>query len=306
MSHKNVCLFFAPQADPVQATTTIDQGYLPMNASHRPALTGVDTHAHIFRRDLPMVSNRRYSPEYDALAEQYLEHLDRHGLSHGVLIQPSFLGTDNHFMLDALQRYPQRLRAIAVVEADTSEAQLDELAEAGVVGIRLNLIGKSLADYVSPAWTALFERLARRGWQVEIQRGIDDVARIGAAILATGVVVVIDHFGLPSAGIDPSNPSHQAFLQLLGHERVWLKLSAAYRSHSDQQQAQQLLVQLRQAAGGIERFVWGSDWPNTQFEDQTDYIRQFAFVQALLPDEGERAQVLTANPAKLFGFDVSR
>ena len=80
-----------------------------------PAITGVDSHAHIFRQDLPMVANRRYSPDYDALVEQYLEHLDRFGLSHGVLIQPSFLGTDNHFMVAALQRFPERLRGVAVV-----------------------------------------------------------------------------------------------------------------------------------------------------------------------------------------------
>jgi predicted TIM-barrel fold metal-dependent hydrolase len=277
-----------------------------MTGLHPPAFTGVDTHAHIFRQDLPMVPNRRYSPHYDAQVEQYLAHLDRNGLSHGVLIQPSFLGTDNSFMLEALRRYPQRLRAVAVVETDVSEAQLDELDEAGVVGIRLNLIGKTLADYSGAAWIALFERLARRGWQVEIQRGIDDVALIVPAMLACGVNVVIDHFGLPTGGIDVSNPNHKAFLELLGNDRVWLKLSAAYRSQSDLPQARQILAQVREASGGIARFVWGSDWPNTQFEDQTDYDRQVAFIAALLPDAYERAQVLMANPAKLFGFGVSR
>ena len=44
-------------------------------------ISGIDTHAHIFRQDLPMVAGRRYSPDYDALIEQYLAHLDRHGLS---------------------------------------------------------------------------------------------------------------------------------------------------------------------------------------------------------------------------------
>ncbi|MFL9812224.1 amidohydrolase family protein [Stutzerimonas sp. VN223-3] len=277
-----------------------------MTGFYPPALTGVDTHAHIFRQDLPMAPGRRYSPHYDALVEQYLEHLDRNGLSHGVLIQPSFLGTDNHFMLEALRRYPQRLRAVAVVDADISETQLDELAEAGVVGIRLNLIGKTLNDYSGPAWTALFERLAPRGWQVEIQRGIDDVALIVPAILACGVDVVIDHFGLPTGGIDADKPNHKAFLALLGDKRVWLKLSAAYRSQSDLAQAATVLAQVREASDGIERFLWGSDWPNTQFEDQTDYDRQVAFIEALLPDAGERAQVLMNNPAELFGFNLSR
>lgn len=112
-----------------------------------PAITGIDTHAHIFRQDLPMVANRRYSPHYDALVEQYLAHLDAHGLSHGVLIQPSFLGTDNGFMVEALRLHPERLRGVAVVDVAITDAELDALAAAGVVGIRLNLIGKELQDY---------------------------------------------------------------------------------------------------------------------------------------------------------------
>ena len=271
-----------------------------------PAITGIDTHAHIFRQDLPMVANRRYSPDYDALIEQYLAHLDHHGLSHGVLIQPSFLGTDNSYMLQALRRYPQRLRAVAVVDATVSEQQLDALAEAGVVGIRLNLIGKRLADYAGPEWTALFKRLAVRGWQVEIQRGFDDLALIVPAILACGVDVVVDHFGLPADGIDPRKDTHRTFLHLLSEPKLWLKLSAGYRSQTDLAKGQALLAQLREAAGGIERMLWGSDWPNTQFESRTCYADQAEFFQALLPDANERAQILSANPAKLFGFAHSR
>lgn len=277
-----------------------------MTSTRLSPLSGIDTHAHVFRQDLPMVANRRYSPDYDALVEAYLAHLDRHGLAHGVLIQPSFLGTDNSFMLDALRRYPQRLRGVAVVDASITDAQLDRLGDAGVVGIRLNLIGKNLQDYAGPEWTSLFKRLAERKWQVEIQRGIDDLALIVPAILACGVDVVIDHFGLPAEGIDISKPNHQTFLHLLAEPKVWLKLSAAYRSGSDFTKAQTLLEQVREAAGDLSHFLWGSDWPHTQFEDQTGYADQFAFIEALLPDVDERAQVLLDNPSKLFGFVPSR
>ncbi|MGE7991445.1 amidohydrolase family protein [Pseudomonas sp. NPDC089554] len=271
-----------------------------------PAITGIDSHAHIFRQNLPMVRNRRYSPGYDALIEQYLCHLDRHGLSHGVLIQPSFLGTDNSYMLQALRRHPQRLRAVAVVDASISEQQLDELAEAGVVGIRLNLIGVSPDDYAGPEWMTLFKRLAGRGWQVEIQRGLDDLVLIVPPLLACGVDVVVDHFGLPGADIDPENDNHRLFLHLLAEPNLWLKLSASYRSQSDLAKARRVLAQVRQAAGGLQRLLWGSDWPNTQFEQQTSYAEQYAFFEALLPDTTERRQVLVVNPIKLFGFDRSR
>lgn len=265
-------------------------------------ITGIDTHAHIFRRDLPMVAGRRYSPDYDATVEQYLAHLDACGLSHGVLIQPSFLGTDNHYMVAALQRFPERLRGVAVVDAQISDGELDELAAAGVVGIRLNLIGKLLEDYTGPAWSGLFRRLARRGWQVEIQRGFADLALVVPAILESGVTVVIDHFGLPAASVQLDEPQHAPFFDLFGQAPVWIKLSAAYRSQSDLARARAIEARLREACGGVGRFLWGSDWPNTQFEAQTRYDEQFALLEAILPDPEERRRVLVDNPATLFGF----
>ncbi|MFP6850222.1 MAG: amidohydrolase family protein [Pseudomonas sp.] len=265
-------------------------------------ISGIDTHAHIFLQDLPMVAGRRYSPDYDARVEQYLAHLDGCGLSHGVLIQPSFLGTDNHFMVEALQRFPERLRGVAVVDPDVSDVQLDALADAGVVGVRLNLIGKELGDYTGANWQALFQRLASRGWQVEIQRGFADLALIVPQILESGVTVVVDHFGLPSPTIDLDDKQHAAFFDSLSGGKVWLKLSAAYRSQSDLARATEVLARLRNACGGVGRFVWGSDWPNTQFESQTDYAAQIALFKALLPDADERREVLVSNPAILFGF----
>lgn len=265
-------------------------------------ISGIDTHAHIFLQDLPMVAGRRYSPDYDAMVEQYLAHLDSCGLSHGVLIQPSFLGTDNHFMVEALQRFPERLRGVAVVDPDVSDVQLDTLADAGVVGVRLNLIGKELGDYAGGKWQALFLRLASRGWQVEIQRGFADLALIVPQILESGVTVVVDHFGLPSPATDLDDKQHAAFFDSFSGGKVWVKLSAAYRSQSDLARTTEVLARLRKACGGVGRFVWGSDWPNTQFESKTDYAAQLAQFKALLPDADERREVLVSNPAILFGF----
>jgi predicted TIM-barrel fold metal-dependent hydrolase len=64
----------------------------------------VDTHAHVFRRGLKLADTRRYAPDYDVEIEDYLRQLDAHAVTRGVLVQPSFLGTDNSFMLKALHR----------------------------------------------------------------------------------------------------------------------------------------------------------------------------------------------------------
>ncbi|TMV43944.1 amidohydrolase, partial [Thioclava sp. BHET1] len=187
----------------------------------------VDSHAHIFDPNRPMAEGRRYTPDYAATLEDWFAHLDAAGLSHGVLIQPSFLGQDNGMIAEALSVHPDRLRGVAVLANDTSEAELARLDAAGFVGARLNLVGRTPEDYAAPDWQRFFHRLAEIGWQIEIQRPVTDIAAITPPILATGLTVMIDHFGLPEGGLRPDGPGHQAFLDLLSREPgLWVKLSA--------------------------------------------------------------------------------
>lgn len=265
-------------------------------------ITAVDTHAHVFCADLPMVSGRRYSPDHDATVESYVAQLGAHGISHGVLIQPSFLGTDNGFMLAALRRFPDRLRGVAVIDTGAPEEEMDHLASAGVTGVRLNLVGRPAEDYADPQWQRFFHRIANRDWQIEVQRPMEDLAAVAGPMLAAGVTVVIDHFGLPDGPIDPARPGHGAFLDLMSAPNLWMKLSAPYRARLDTAEAKAALDLLREAAGGSERFLWGSDWPHTQHEAETDYAAQVRRRDELLTDPAERQAVLIDNPARLFGF----
>ena len=59
------------------------------------AVTAVDAHAHVMRRDAPLAPDRHSAPKRDCTVEEYLAVLDTHGISHGVLTAPSFYGTDN-------------------------------------------------------------------------------------------------------------------------------------------------------------------------------------------------------------------
>jgi predicted TIM-barrel fold metal-dependent hydrolase len=117
-------------------------------------VTAVDCHAHVFKRGLPLADVRRYAPDYYATPEDYIKVLDGNGVSHAVLVQPSFLGTDN---LDTLRRYP-RFRGIAVVQPTIRSDELRALDEAGVVGIRLNLIGAPDPQLDIEPWPALLKR----------------------------------------------------------------------------------------------------------------------------------------------------
>lgn len=265
-------------------------------------LTAVDGHAHIFRRGLALAPSRRYAPDYDATLPDFLARLDAHGVSHGVLVQPSFLGTDNSYLLAALAAQPERLRGIAVADPRASLDDLEALDRAGVVGIRLNLAGAPLPDLARGPWPACLERVAALGWQVEVQRAARDLPPLVEALLGRGVAVVVDHFGLPDPRLGVDDPGFRALLALAGSRRVWLKLSGRYRNGAGVAEAAMPLVR---DAFGPDRLVWGSDWPHTQFERQVTYAQALAHLETWLPDPAERAAVLMHTPARLFRFETT-
>lgn len=260
-------------------------------------ITGVDSHAHIFRRGLPLAGGRRYTPGYDATLQDYLGNLAANGISHGVLVQPSFLGTDNSFLLAALAARPE-LRGIAVVDPDVSMESLAAMDRAGIVGLRLNLAGAPLPDLRGGPWADCLAKAARLGWQVEVQRSARDLPAIVDALLGAGVDVVVDHFGLPDPRQGIDDPGFRALLALASG-RVWLKLSGSYRNGPGLTRAAMPLVR---EAFGLERLVWGSDWPHTQFERDMDFAQARAQLDTWLPDPRERAVVLVDTPARLFRF----
>ena len=180
----------------------------------------VDTHAHIFERRLPMVAGRRYSPDYDATLSDYLKQLDAHGTSHGVLVQPSFLGTDNSYLVAALKAEPKRLRGIIVVEPAIPGEKLSEFAATGVVGIRLNLVGTELPDLRKGAWPAFLGRIQQLNWLVEVQRDAKDLPQIVAPLIEAGVNIVVDHFGRPDPTIGTEDPGFRYLLSVAPTRRV--------------------------------------------------------------------------------------
>src|SRR5712664_3792373 len=104
-----------------------------------PPPDACDTHAHVFgpAQRFPYTGDRSYTPP-DAPLEKYLGMLDGIGFARGVLVQGSAHGRDNSAMLDALTRQPQRLRGVAVADADSLPATLREWHGVGVRGLRFN------------------------------------------------------------------------------------------------------------------------------------------------------------------------
>lgn len=273
-------------------------------AADAPPAAGVDTHAHLFVRGLPLAAQRRHAPDYDATLDAYVAHLAAHGMSHGVLVQPSFLGTDNRWLASVARRYPQRFRGVAVVDPRIGDAELAALAASGVVGARLNLIGLPLPDLRSGPWPHFLARLAALGWHLEVHRGAADLPVLLDALLAQRCTVVIDHFGRPDPAAGAADPGFRDLLTRADSGRVWVKLSAAYRSAhgagGDGEAVGAALAADLLAAFGPQRLVWGSDWPHTEHRDRIDYAASVRALRRWVPDDAQRRAILVDSPRELF------
>ncbi|MTJ81519.1 MAG: amidohydrolase family protein [Telmatospirillum sp.] len=263
----------------------------------------VDCHAHVFTRDLPLVGDRRYAPAYDAGPGDYLSMLDALGSGRGVLVQPSFLGTDNSFLLAVLRRHPDRLRGIVVVAPDIAGADLRDMAAAGAVGVRLNLIGRQDPDLADPVWRRHLDRLAALGWQVEIQVEARRLPGLLPPLLDRGLAVVIDHFGKPDPDLGVRDPGFQALLAAGATGHVWVKLSAPYRNGPRGGAIAAAAIPMLRDHLGLDHLVWGSDWPHTQFEGRVETWRLRDEFNSWFLNHDDRIVVLSETPARLFQFN---
>ncbi|WP_395942839.1 amidohydrolase family protein [Brevundimonas sp.] len=265
-----------------------------------PAITGgVDAHAHVFTRDLPTAPGSRYTVDYDATPRAFLDLLEARGLSRGVIVQPSFLGADNRYLLDTLVAHPDRFRGVVVVPETIGQERLDAMAGLGVVGVRLNLIGRPDPDLASPAWRSHLAALANLDWQVEIQCEAQRLPGLLPQLAGAGVKIVLDHLGRPDPDIGVDDPGFRYLLAQAETGRIWVKLSGEYRIGATL--AAQAAARLLDAFGP-SRLVWGSDWPHTQFEAAASYAAAFAALSRWAPSPDMRRQILVDTPVALFGF----
>src|SRR3979411_362776 len=158
-----------------------------------PPPDACDTHAHVFGPAMrfPYTRDRSYTPP-DAPLEMYLGMLANIGFARGVLVQGSAHGRDNSAMLDALARRPDRLRGVAVAEADVAPAVLREWNSFGVRGLRFkHLFRDGQLHYRGgvplDAAKTLAPVMAELGWHLQIWIDVKDLPETIAVLRSFGL-----------------------------------------------------------------------------------------------------------------------
>ena len=274
-----------------------------------------DSHAHI----LGPVAKFAYAPERvytppDCLLSDYIAMLKALRVSRAVLVQPSVYGTNNEVMMDALVSARAdakltsgiELRGVAVVQWDIEFSQLQRMYDAGVRGVRVNVVDVKDKTGMLPLeqLKRLAQTIAPLGWHMEFLMHVDEYPRLDSDLKDFPVDVVFGHLGYMRTDKPVENAGFAAFLRLLKTGKAWVKLTGPYRistnpmPHSDVAAFARLLL-----ATAPDKIVWGSDWPHVMHKgpmpndgDLTDLVSDW------VPDEALRQRVLVENPAKLYGF----
>lgn len=262
----------------------------------------VDTHAHVIGAppDYPFVDARSYTPPV-ANPAAYLSMLTATGMQYGVLVQVSVHGTDNRLLLETLAQHRHRLRGIAVMPLGLPQSQYDHARDAGVVGLRLNVLygGGIGFDALSE-----YEALARdMGWHLQFLVDARQLPALAGRIGALQVPFVVDHMGHFPADLGTASPGFQSLLSLV-RDGGWVKLSGAYRlsqtglPYADTGQYARLL-----AEAAPQRCVWGSDWPHVAHWGPMMNVGDLLdTLYAWVPDPALRQRILVDNAHRLYDF----
>lgn len=266
-----------------------------------------DTHAHICgpEASVPYNPSRIYTPP-DALLPAYENMLKILGVERMVLVQPSIYGEDNSVMLKAMAETSLPARGVAVLAIDVEQAELVALHQAGVRGVRFNLVDVKNPSAGLPLTeiTAFAERIKPLGWHVEFLVHVDDYPDLKELFRNFPTEIVVGHFGYFRPGCPLDHPGFQGLLELAESGRCWVKLTGPYRiavndlPYADVDPFAETLI-----ARAPHRLLWGSDWPHVMMKKTMPDDGHLADTLARYASGGAlRQQILVDNPTKLYQF----
>jgi len=244
----------------------------------------VDTHVHIWTDDFekyPLtqgVSPEEMMPRVFS-CEDILHHAKPNGVSRVVLIQMSYYGSDNSYMLEAVRRRPEVFAGIAVVDWHSSdlETKMLRLAQQGISGFRI-------FPQNVPAGTCLEGEGLDRMFRFAAKANLVMCLLVNPEALPAvrrrceefpDTPVIIDHLARIGMAGPVTENDMQALCALACYPRVKVKVSAFYALGTKKPPHLDLapLIQRVYEAFGPRRLMWGSDCPfQVQSETYADSI----------------------------------
>ncbi len=174
-----------------------------------------DSHFHIFAPSdrFPYQPDRAYTPPV-APVERLIALLDHLGFANGLVVQGNAHVYDNSVVLDALARFPHRLRGVAITDTRIAAEVLRDWHERGMRGLRFHLFPSQVNRRgVGLDVFAVFRKtMAELGWVAQFfcdYRMLEPSA-VALRDIARDMPVIVDHLGMVPAANGVDDPNFRA------------------------------------------------------------------------------------------------
>ena len=280
----------------------------PTTPAYVPPPGAVDAHCHVFGPgdQFPFAPERKYTP-CDASKDQLWALRDFLGFDRNVVVQATCHGADNSAMVDALLHSDGRARGVATIRPDVTDADLYDLHQAGVRGVRFNFVKRLVDPKPDAYYRALVERIAPLGWHVVIYFEAADLAERWNLFTSLPVTVVVDHMGRPDVTKPVDGEEFGQFLLFLEeNENVWSKVSCPERLSAEGAPA---YADVRPFARTVverfpDRVLWGTDWPHPNMKSHMpDDGLLVDVIPHIAPTAELQQALLVDNPTRLYWED---
>ena len=278
----------------------------------------VDAHCHVFGPGdtFPYAPERKYTP-CDASKDQLFALRDHLGFARNVVVQATCHGSDNRAMVDALRGSDGKARGVATVRRSVSDAELQDMHEAGVRGVRFNFV-KRLVDFTpKEELLEIAHRIRQWGWHVVIYFEAVDLPELLDFFTELPTQIVVDHMGRPDVTKPVDGPEFELFVKFMReHDNVWSKVSCPERlSVSGPRALDGELHAYRDVIPFAKRIIeefpdrvlWGTDWPHPNLkEHMPDDGLLVDFIPHIAVTETQQRKLLVDNPMRLYWPEETR
>ena len=296
---------------------TAAQPSTPVNFDVPAGACDCHTHIHGDPEKFPFFAGRTYTPELASPEEMTALHKALH-IDRVVIVTPSIYGPDNSATLFGMKARGATARGVAVIDGKTPDSELDDMNQAGIRGIRLNLATGGVND---PAvgrsrFQAAVKRVKTRNCHIQLFTGLTMISAIKDLVASSPVPIIFDHFGGARGALGPEQPGFADLTELVRSGKAYVKISGAYRASKlapDYPDAAPLARAL--IAANADRILWGTDWPHPDSVTppgrkptevtplfQIDDGRLLNQLPIWAPDAAVRKKILVDNPARLYRF----
>jgi predicted TIM-barrel fold metal-dependent hydrolase len=244
------------------------------DAQDGKAMKFIDAHVHVWTPDTtryplaPGFTKENMKPA-SFTPEELFKHCKPAGVGRINLIQMSFYGFDNSYMLDMIAKYPGVFVGTAVINplGKDPEREMNDLAKKGVRAFRIHpkLSGEPVEKWLRPeGYKTMFAAAARNNQALACLIGPDALQELDRMCTAyPQTPVIIDHLARIGADGVIREGDVERLCAMAKHKKVLVKVGAFYALGKKQPPYTDLapLIKKVVTAFGAERCMWESDCP---------------------------------------------